>query len=167
MWKQCSNKFFFVFNNNTKRKRGIIIRKQINNQTINYSTSSIIINQEKIKEQTTLTPTSKMLNRIRLWKEEDGISFINNKKESETTTPFSLLLKKMPNKAIVANQFLIARFENKLYELNEPIPSSVDLNAFQTQVEYLNFSNPEARQVFWHSTSHLLGWVLESVRRIK
>lgn len=51
---------------------------------------------------------------------------------------------------------IVARVNNELWDLNRPLETDC-------QVELLNFENPLAKEVLWHSSAHVLGSALETV----
>lgn len=53
-------------------------------------------------------------------------------------------------------QAIVARVNNELWDLNRPLETDC-------QVELLNFDNPLAKEVLWHSSAHVLGSALETV----
>lgn len=67
------------------------------------------------------------------------------------TTPGSFL-RDVP-KDIAAN-IVIAKVDGELWDLNRPLEKD-------SKVLLLPFSNPEAREVFWHSSAHCLGEACE------
>ncbi|CAG8038947.1 unnamed protein product [Penicillium salamii] len=67
------------------------------------------------------------------------------------TTPGSFL-RDVP-KDLSAN-IVIAKVDGELWDLNRPLEKDC-------QVALLPFSNPEAREVFWHSSAHCLGEACE------
>lgn len=51
---------------------------------------------------------------------------------------------------------IVARVNNELWDLNRPLEKDC-------QVELLNFDNPLAKEVLWHSSAHVLGSALEII----
>lgn len=51
---------------------------------------------------------------------------------------------------------IVARVNNELWDLNRPLEKDC-------QLEVLNFENPLAKEVLWHSSAHVLGSALEIV----
>lgn len=56
----------------------------------------------------------------------------------------------------LATDAIVARVNNELWDLNRPLET--DCN-----VELLTFDDPAAKEVFWHSSSHVLGAAIELV----
>ncbi len=63
------------------------------------------------------------------------------------TTP-GQLLKNVPKDR--AGQIVVAKVDDKVWDLDRPLESD-------SKVSYLTFSDPEGRDVFWHSSAHVLG----------
>lgn len=63
------------------------------------------------------------------------------------TTP-GQLLKNVPKDR--AGQIVIAKVDDVLWDLDRPLEKD-------SKVSYLTFSDPEGRDVFWHSSAHVLG----------
>lgn len=51
---------------------------------------------------------------------------------------------------------IVAKVNNELWDLNRPLENDCD-------VELLTFEDPAAREVFWHSSAHVLGAAIELV----
>uniref|UniRef100_A0A7S1LX93 threonine--tRNA ligase n=1 Tax=Neobodo designis TaxID=312471 RepID=A0A7S1LX93_NEODS len=74
--------------------------------------------------------------------------------ESWVTTPFDIakrISNSLPDKCIVARIN-----ENTLWDMTRPIEGDCTL-------ELLDWDYPEAREVFWHSSAHVLGYAMERV----
>uniref|UniRef100_A0A1B6MR54 threonine--tRNA ligase n=1 Tax=Graphocephala atropunctata TaxID=36148 RepID=A0A1B6MR54_9HEMI len=56
----------------------------------------------------------------------------------------------------LADNTVIAKVNNVLWDIERPLEESCKL-------ELLKFDNPEAEQVFWHSSAHILGEAMERV----
>lgn len=56
----------------------------------------------------------------------------------------------------LANVAIAAKVNGVVWDLNRPLEESCKL-------EILKFDSPEAKEVFWHSSSHILGQALERV----
>lgn len=54
----------------------------------------------------------------------------------------------------LAKLCIVAKVDGKLYDLHRPFEADCTL-------ELLKFDNPEAKEVFWHSSSHILGQAME------
>ncbi|KAJ4503083.1 threonyl-tRNA synthetase [Exophiala dermatitidis] len=63
------------------------------------------------------------------------------------TTP-GQLLKNVPKER--AGQIVVAKVDDKLWDLDRPLEKD-------SKVSYLTFDDPEGRDVFWHSSAHVLG----------
>ncbi|RVX74944.1 hypothetical protein B0A52_01221 [Exophiala mesophila] len=63
------------------------------------------------------------------------------------TTP-GHLLKNVPKDC--AGQIVVAKVDGELWDLDRPLEKD-------SKVSYLTFSDPEGRDVFWHSSAHVLG----------
>ncbi|EXJ85189.1 threonyl-tRNA synthetase [Capronia epimyces CBS 606.96] len=63
------------------------------------------------------------------------------------TTP-GQLLKNVPKER--AGQIVVAKVDDKLWDLDRPLEKD-------SKVSYLTFDEPEGRDVFWHSSAHVLG----------
>ncbi|KIV96624.1 threonine-tRNA ligase [Exophiala mesophila] len=63
------------------------------------------------------------------------------------TTP-GHLLKNVPKDR--AGQIVVAKVDGELWDLDRPLEKD-------SKVSYLTFSDPEGRDVFWHSSAHVLG----------
>ncbi|KAL0479952.1 threonyl tRS [Acrasis kona] len=101
---------------------------------------------------------------------ETPISFTINDGDVVVTAPYKLtfpvtvrdLLKKLSKLLPCdADDVLICRLQNKgpLLELSHKISSASDVN----DLHFYTFSSKEGREVFWHSSSHILGSALEQV----
>jgi threonyl-tRNA synthetase len=69
------------------------------------------------------------------------------------TTPYDIALS--INKVLAQNA-IVAKVDDKLWDLGRPLEQSCKL-------ELLKWDSPEAQEVFWHSSSHVLGEALEHV----
>src|SRR6186713_3654014 len=67
-------------------------------------------------------------------------------------TPGSLL--KHIDKAVAAD-IVVAKIDNVLWDLSRPFEK-------ECRVRYIPFSSTEGRNVFWHSSAHVLGEACES-----
>lgn len=56
----------------------------------------------------------------------------------------------------LSSDTIVARVNNELWDLNRPLEQDC-------KVELLNFENPLAKEVLWHSSAHVLGSVLETI----
>lgn len=56
----------------------------------------------------------------------------------------------------VANEAIVAKVNNQLWDLDRPLESDCD-------VELLSFDDRSARDVFWHSSAHVLGAAMELI----
>ncbi len=56
----------------------------------------------------------------------------------------------------LAREILVARVNGELWDLNRPLPDDCNL-------EFFKFDSVEGRDVFWHSSSHLMGLAIEMV----
>jgi len=63
------------------------------------------------------------------------------------TTP-GQLLKNVPKER--AGQIVVAKVDDKVWDLDRPLEKD-------SKVSYLTFNDPEGRDVFWHSSAHVLG----------
>lgn len=63
------------------------------------------------------------------------------------TTP-GQLLKNVPKER--AGHIVVAKVDDKLWDLDRPLEKD-------SKVSYLTFEDPEGRDVFWHSSAHVLG----------
>lgn len=63
------------------------------------------------------------------------------------TTP-GHLLKNVPKER--AGQIVVAKVDGKVWDLDRPLEQD-------SKVSYLTFDDPEGRDVFWHSSAHVLG----------
>ncbi|EXJ67032.1 threonyl-tRNA synthetase [Cladophialophora psammophila CBS 110553] len=63
------------------------------------------------------------------------------------TTP-GHLLKNLPKER--AGQVVVAKVDDQLWDLDRPLEKD-------SKVSYLTFDDPEGRDVFWHSSAHVLG----------
>lgn len=70
---------------------------------------------------------------------------------SYETTPMSIALE--IGKSFAERQ-VIAKINGTLWDLDRPLESDVNL-------EFLDFDHPEGKQVFWHSSAHVLGEACE------
>lgn len=132
----------------------------------NYSTVSIAGEQGDSKQQADFIEP-----RLNLWnklKTEYDESLKTKRKEaikidlqygqtyegvSWQSTPYEVFHK--TNKHLL-KQAIIARVNNELWDLDRPLE-------IDCQVELLNFDNPLAKEVLWHSSAHVLGSALETV----
>nr|CCC90392.1 putative threonyl-tRNA synthetase [Trypanosoma congolense IL3000] len=69
------------------------------------------------------------------------------------TTPFDIA-KKLSNS--LAEKAVVARVNEELWDLSRPFEGDASL-------ELLDWDDADARHVFWHSSSHVLGYALERV----
>ncbi|XWV25556.1 threonyl-tRNA synthetase [Tupanvirus deep ocean] len=53
-----------------------------------------------------------------------------------------------------ADKYIVAKVNGELYDMGRPLESDCEL-------EFLTFDDPDAKQVFWHSSAHLLGLCCE------
>jgi threonyl-tRNA synthetase len=67
------------------------------------------------------------------------------------TTP-GQLLKHVPKD--LASEVVVAKVDGTLWDLDRPLEKD-------SKVSYLKFSDPEGREVFWHSSAHVLGEACE------
>ncbi|KAG8822899.1 threonyl-tRNA synthetase, partial [Serendipita sp. 399] len=67
------------------------------------------------------------------------------------TTPMQVALEISKS---LAERLVIAKVDGVLWDLNRPLEKSVHL-------ELLDFEHPEGKQVFWHSSAHVLGEAAE------
>ncbi|CUI14539.1 threonyl-tRNA synthetase, putative [Bodo saltans] len=77
--------------------------------------------------------------------------------ESWVTTPIDIA-KKLSNS--LPDKVFVARVNDQLWDLTRPFEADSTL-------ELLDWEDPEARKVFWHSSSHVLGYALERVFQAK
>lgn len=70
---------------------------------------------------------------------------------SYETTPMSIALE--IGKSFAERQ-VVAKINGTLWDLDRPLESDVNL-------EFLDFDHPEGKQVFWHSSAHVLGEACE------
>ncbi|MES1904292.1 MAG: hypothetical protein MHPSP_000069 [Paramarteilia canceri] len=63
------------------------------------------------------------------------------------------LLKSINNKKL-AKEAIISKVNGKLWDLEKPLETDCSL-------EILDFTDPEAQKVFWHSSAHVMGEALE------
>lgn len=53
-----------------------------------------------------------------------------------------------------ADSAIVAKVNDKIWDMNQPLEKNSNL-------EFLSFNDEDGRDVFWHSTSHVLGEALE------
>merc|ERR1712226_315702 len=68
------------------------------------------------------------------------------------TTPFEIAQSISQG---LAQNAIVAKVNGELWDLERPFEDNVE------SLEILKFDNPEAQQVYWHSTAHILGEALE------
>ncbi|XP_075257442.1 threonine--tRNA ligase 1, cytoplasmic-like [Convolutriloba macropyga] len=68
------------------------------------------------------------------------------------TTPFDIAQSISQG---LAQNAIVAKVNGELWDLERPFETDVD------SLEILKFDHPEAKQVYWHSTAHVLGEALE------
>lgn len=51
---------------------------------------------------------------------------------------------------------IVAKVNNELWDLSRPLERDCE-------IELLNFENPLAKEVLWHSSAHVLGYALETI----
>ena len=73
--------------------------------------------------------------------------------ESWVTTPLEIA-KRISNS--LPDKVIVAKVNDNLWDLGRPLEESCSL-------ELLDWDEPEARKVFWHSSAHVLGYALERV----
>ncbi|KAK0173722.1 hypothetical protein PV328_006875 [Microctonus aethiopoides] len=73
--------------------------------------------------------------------------------QSWRTTPYEIAKGISPS---LADNAIVAKVNNVLWDLERPLESDCEL-------ELLKFDHPEGQQVFWHSSAHILGEVMERV----
>ncbi|ETO30241.1 hypothetical protein RFI_06878, partial [Reticulomyxa filosa] len=67
------------------------------------------------------------------------------------TTPLDIVLKKSKE---LSKKAIVAKVDNELFDLTRPLEHDCKL-------EILTFDSDDGKQVFWHSSSHVLGECLE------
>lgn len=83
--------------------------------------------------------------RVQYGRMYDGLSW-----QSTPYQIYSEINKKLASSAIVA------KVNDELWDLNRPLESDCD-------VELLEFEDPRAKDVYWHSSAHIMGAALELV----
>uniref|UniRef100_A0A7S1INF0 threonine--tRNA ligase n=1 Tax=Eutreptiella gymnastica TaxID=73025 RepID=A0A7S1INF0_9EUGL len=71
--------------------------------------------------------------------------------QSWVTTPFDIALSISKS---LAEKVIVAKVDEDLWDLGRPLEKDCSL-------ELLDFEEPEAKKVFWHSSSHVLGYAME------
>ncbi|KAG8770978.1 threonyl-tRNA synthetase, partial [Serendipita sp. 397] len=87
-------------------------------------------------------------------RQEITITLKDGKQKSGTsweTTPMQVALEISKS---LTERLVIAKVDGVLWDLNRPLEMSVNL-------ELLDFEHPEGKQVFWHSSAHVLGEAAE------
>ena len=81
------------------------------------------------------------------------IKFKDKVYESNESKSFLDLAKSV---GIDLKDLIAAKVDGKLFDLSSEVPAS-------KEVEFLDFSDPEGKRVFWHSSAHMLA---DAVRRL-
>lgn len=76
--------------------------------------------------------------------------------ECKSTDTFHDVAKQAVKSSKVYSKFLAAKTEKGVFDMSAPVREDCKL-------EFLTFAEPEGKEVFWHSSAHVLGAVLEKM----
>lgn len=133
-----------------KKKIAVTDEKSISelNPWPNYIQDRIIL-WDKLKAEYEESLASKSMTDIKVIL-PDGKEIIA---QSWHTTPYEIAKNISQG---LADNTIIAKVNNELWDLDRPLE-------FNCKLELLKFDHPDAQQVFWHSSAHILGETMERV----
>ncbi|MGO9480805.1 MAG: TGS domain-containing protein [Candidatus Kryptoniota bacterium] len=74
--------------------------------------------------------------------------------EVDSTTPVIEIAKKISRS--LAEEALVVKIDGKLSDINTPITTDCE-------IKFLTFDDPEGKEVYWHSSSHLMAHAIQSL----
>lgn len=156
-----SNNFCFLRN---------VARSNFNKKIVNIMASS---GDTDVKHPLRLEPAPCFIkDREELWKKLKELSIENINEKASKNTQIKIRLPDGSEKEGIAwvttpmeiaqsisqglaQSAVISKVNGELWDLERPLEDNVD------SLEILKFDDPEAKQVYWHSTAHILGEAME------